>query len=290
MTASDKEVLNSLEWNERAFHRIDTLLDWCERYGIYAVLDVQEAPGGQNDYSGPPRLYEDQRMQELTVELWEELSRRYHERNVVAAYSLLAEPFGAPSLKARDDMYHRIVKKIRERGDDHILVIHDGFFGLGSLPHPAGRGWEGVVYSTHIFEFDVTNLLGYQLLVWLYDVLFNRAQEAQQVPYYIGSFSPMRDEAFAYEGASLLIDLYERSGWSWSLWTYKKIDDPIDRELFGISSSWGLRGRLASAFDRPDLYRDDERELARKFAAYADLRIDPNERLLDVVLSWKHAQ
>lgn len=281
---SEKEPLRSLDWNERAFARLDSLLRWCEKYGVYAVIDIQEAPGGQNDYSGPARLYEDPLMQELTLELWEELSRRYYDRDVVAAYSLLAEPFGAPSAQARDDMYDRIVTRIRGRGDDHLLVIHDGFFGMATLPRPEERGWENVVYSTHIFEFDVTNLLGYQILVPLYDRLFNRSQEIQRVPYYIGSFSTMKDEEFAYRGASLLVDLYERSGWSWSLWTYKKIDDPIDQELFGITTSWGLRGRLASSFERPDLYRDGEADLMRAFAGYADLVLDPNERLLDILL------
>jgi hypothetical protein len=284
ITQSEKEPLRSLDWNEKAFSRLDSLLGWCEKYGVYAVIDIQEAPGGQNDYSGPARLYEDPLMQELTLQLWEELSRRYRKRDVVAAYSLLAEPFGAPSAKARDDMYDRIIRRVRACGDDHLLVVHDGFFGMGTLPRPEERGWENVVYSTHIFEFDVTNLLGYEILVSLYDWLFNRSQEIQRVPYYIGSFSTMRDEEFAYRGASLLVDLYERSGWSWSLWTYKKIDDPIDQELFGTSTSWGLRGRLASSFERPDLYRDEEATLMRKLAGYADLVIEPNERLLDILL------
>jgi len=284
ITVSDREPLTALPWNERAFARVDELLSWCERYGVYAVLDIQEAPGGQNDYSGPPRLYEDPLMQALTVDLWEEISRRYARRNVVAAYSLLAEPFGAPSPRARDDMYDTLIRALRGQGDDHLLVIHDGFFGLQTLPRPLDRGWEGVVYSTHLFEFGVNSLPGYQLLALLYDLVFNRAQGQQDVPYYIGSFSTMKDADYAYEAATLLLDLYKRSGWSWSLWTYKKIDDPIEALLFGTSTSWGLKGRLRSALDRPDVYRDDEQTLRRKFAAYADQVIAPNERLLEVLV------
>lgn len=284
VTASDTIPLVALDWNERAFGRIDDLLRWCEKHGIYAVLDIQEAPGGANDYSGPPTLYDDPAMQALTVELWEEISRRYGDRNVVAAYSLLAEPFGAPSPATRDDMYDLLVRAVRDRGDDHLLIIHDGFFGLWTLPRdPASRGWEGVVYSTHLFEFGIRSLGGYRFLLRFYDLLFNWAQGRQEVPYYIGSFSGMADEDYAYGGVGLMVDLYERSEWSWSLWTYKKVDDPIDTELFGTTTSWGLRGRLASAFDRPDVHRDDEDALARKLGGYADVVLDPNVRLLEIL-------
>jgi len=285
ITGSDREPLTELSWNERAFARLDALLAWCEAHGVYAVMDIQEAPGGQNDYSGPARLYEDPRMQALTLDLWAELSRRYGDRSVVAAYSLLAEPFGAPSTAARDDMYDRLIRRIRDRGDDHPLVIHDGFFGLWTLPDPAARGWEGVIYSTHLFEFGAASLPVYRLLAALYDGLFNAAQARQNVPYYIGSFSTMADAHYAYQAAELLVDLYERSGWSWSLWTYKRIDDPVEAELFGTSTSWGLRGRLGSAFERPDAHLDGREVLRGKFAAYADLVLDPNERLLGIVTS-----
>ncbi|MFN7955307.1 MAG: cellulase family glycosylhydrolase [bacterium] len=289
VVASDRSVPDSLVWNEAAFRRIDELLSWCDRHGVYAVLDLQESIGGHNDYAGPPELYTDPRDQELTIALWEEIARRYARRSVVAAYSLLAEPFGAPDAAARDAMYDRLVKAIRARGDDHLLVIHDGFFGVWTLPQPEAFGWTGVVYSTHLFEFGVENALEYQLLFALYDVLFNQAQARQQVPYYIGSFSTFQDADFAYRGAELATQLFNRSGWSWSVWTLKRIDDPIDQELFGTTTSWGVLGRLESVLDRPDLYRDSFETLSRKLAAYADLALAPNERLRAILANAAHA-
>ena len=283
--ASDHTTPDELIWNEAAFSRLDELLSWCDGYGLYAVLDLQESIGGHNDYAGPPELYTSPRNQELTVALWEELSRRYARRSVVAAYSLLAEPFGAPDTVARDAMYDRLVKAIRARGDDHLLVIHDGFFGLGTLPQPGDFGWTGVVYSTHIFEFGIGTTLEYQLLFALYDALFNQAQARQDVPYYIGSFSTFEDAEFAYRGAELATELFNRSGWSWSVWTLKRIDDPIDQQLFGTTTSWGVLGRLGSPFERPDLHRDSFGELSRKLAAYAELELAPNERLRRILAS-----
>jgi aryl-phospho-beta-D-glucosidase BglC (GH1 family) len=283
VTHPDDATPVSLAWNEPAFARVDQLLDWCEAHRVYAILDIQEAPGGQNDYSGPSRLYADPAMQALTVTLWEELSDRYRDRDGVAAYSLLAEPMGAPSAGARDDLYDRLVQAIRARGDDHLLVIHDGFRGMWTLPDPVRLGWQDVIYSTHFFEWGASSLQDYEDLIAYWDLMLVSSQQEQGVPYFAGSFSTMRDAGWAYEAAGRVAGYFESRGWAWSLWTYKCIDDPIDEELFGATSSWGLRGRLQGGYDRPDVWRDEESVLQEKLAAYATVRLDPNRALLDAL-------
>lgn len=278
---SDLAAPTGFTWNEAAFGRLDDVLAWCADAGLWAVLDIQESPGGQNEYTGETStLYTDPAMQALTVELWEELSRRYVDHDEVAAYSLLAEPMSAPSAEARDAMYDQLVQAIRARGDDHLLVIHDGFRGMQTLPDPATYGWEGVVYSTHLFEWGNTSAADYEASAAYYGQLFAGTQATQGVPYYIGSFATFVDADWAYQGATTMVDLYEESGWGWTLWTYKRIDDPIDVAVFGASTAWGVRGRLVGELDRPDLYRDDEATLRAKMAAYADLQVDPNEAML----------
>lgn len=284
VTNSDREPLTALNWNPRAFARIDDLLSWCETHQVYAILDIQECPGGQNDYSGPSTLYQDETMQALTVQLWEHLSDLYRSRDIVAAYSLLAEPMSAPSASARDAMYDKLVQAIRARGDDHLLVIHDGFLGMNSFPSPLEMGWSNVLYSTHLFEWDADSLEDYDFLIdRLYDPSFSKAESTYGVPVYIGSFSVMKDTEWAYQAADKMVKWMNRHGWPWTLWTYKRIDDPISLELWGDSSSWGLRGRLTGPFDRPDVYRDDRDTLERKFNAYADLAMAPNEALRSVL-------
>jgi len=277
----DVDLPESLVWNGKALERIDDLLGWCEKNGVYAVIDMQEVPGGQNSYGDRPAyLWTNEHMKELTVELWEYLSDRYRGRDVVAFYSLMAEPFGAPDTKARDEMYDRIVKAIRARGDDHLLVIHDGFFGMNTLPLPSDYGWTGVVYSTHIFE-DADTLDMYKFYVeMVYEKLFTDAQKEQKVPYYIGSFSTKSAAEWAYESAQYLVNWYEKHRWSWSLWTYKLVLDPLMAEVFGYDTAWGLRSRLNTPFDRPDVYLDDYETLSKKFAAYKGLELGANEGLL----------
>jgi hypothetical protein len=272
-----------LVWNEATFARIEKLLDWCETWGVYAIIDIQECPGGQNNYSGDALLYENALYQQLTVELWEELSDRLKERNIVAAYSLLAEPMQAPSAEARDMMYDKLVKAIRAKGDEHMLVIHDGFMAVTTFPQPENYGWENVIYSTHIFEWGARTYTDYKNVMGFYDLYFRKAQEKQNVPYFIGSFSTIWDEPWAYEAVAFTVDWYHQYNWSWSLWAYKRIEDPITRELWNDSSSWGLKSQLTTAFERPDVFRDDEETLRAKLGSYADLELEVNQRLLDAL-------
>lgn len=280
--------LTALSFNEAALARLEDLLDWCEAHGVYAVIDLQESPGGHNDYADTGTggtLYADPAMQALTVQLWEELSDRLVDRDIVAAYSLLAEPMSAPSVEARDAMYDQLVQAIRARGDDHLLVIHDGFRGMGTLPSPAEMGWEGVVYSTHLFEWGADSPEDYAGYLSLWESGFTATQALHQVPYYVGSFATFRDEDWAYAAAGDMRRLFEAEGWSWTLWTYKRIDDPIDAALFGEETGWGLRGRLDAdaVFQRPDPQQDTLEALAAAYAAYGDLEVAPNPALLEAL-------
>ncbi len=278
---ADADAPQALDFNPLAEKRLLDLLDWCRAHGVYAVVDIQEAPGGQNSYSGTSGLYANPHMQDLTVLLWEHLSGLLKDRDEVAAYSLLAEPYGAPDAAARDAMYDRLVKAIRAKADDHLCVIHDGFMGMDSLPVPSTLGWTDVVYSTHLFEWTTTSYDGYRFLFeGVYGPTFTEAQARQGVPYYIGSFSTFLDEDWAYDAAGLAAWWMGQNGWSWSLWTYKRPDDPVSAMVFGFSTSWGLRGRLAGDFARPDPYHDDFATLKARFEAYAGMVVDPNPALL----------
>ncbi len=287
MTGADADIPEKLNWNQAALDRLVELVGWCEKHGIWAVIDIQEAPGGQNTYGTEAALYGNPAMQELTIELWKKLSETFKDSDAVAAYSLLAEPYGAPTEEARDEMYGRLVKAIRAGGDDHLLVIHDGFMGMESLPDPAKYGWTNVIYSTHLFEWNAKNLNAYTILKTLYDGSFSKAQETQKVPYYIGSFSTLYNESWAHEAAELMVGWYEEKGWSWSLWTYKRVEDFPGFELFGVKSSWGLRSTYLGEVRHPDPDLDDFEQFKAAMQSYEQLDFQPDEGLLKALTSWK---
>lgn len=230
-----------LALRETTLARIDRLLDWCEAHGMHAILDLQESIGGHNDYSGPARLYEDPEAQEATIALWLALSERFGDRDSIAAYSLLAEPFGAPDAEAMIAMYDRLYDAIRGRGDDHLLVMHDGFMGIGELPVAADIGWTNVVYSTHLFEWGARSLRQYEALVSFWRSSFGAARARQNVPHFVGSFSTLSDEAWAWDAFDTVTTFFSDDGYGWSVWAWKRIDDPLDAELFDdAATGWGV--------------------------------------------------
>ena len=277
-------------FKEAAFQRIDRLLSWCETYGVYAVLDIQEAPGGQNNYSGTSTLYTDPEMQALTIELWQYISSRYKNRSVVAAYSLLAEPMSAPSEDAMMQMYDRIYQAIRAQGDAHLMVIHDGFFGLGKMKSPRAMGWRDVIYSTHLFEWGISTHAEYRAYTKAIAVAFSLTQRRQQVPYYIGSFSTMVNEDWAYQGLQDYLDTFDAQGWSWTMWTYKRIDDPLELELWGTTTAWAVWQSIQEDSDwkRADVYLDGKAGLEQNLARYRIDRMVRNERLYTQLYNHLH--
>ncbi|MBK9369754.1 MAG: cellulase family glycosylhydrolase [Deltaproteobacteria bacterium] len=280
---TDETSPTTLTWNERTFARLDALLSWCEAAGVYAVIDIQELPGDQAGYTGRSTVFEDPALQALSVALWQELSARLADEPNVAFYSLMAEPMAAPDAEARDALYDQLIAAVRDQGDQHLVVVHDGFKGLYTLPVPEERGWEGVVYSTHLFEWGAGSEEDYAGLITLNEAAARTLIERTDTPYFVGSFSTMHDAPWAYASAEALVTSFESQSLPWALWTYKRIDDPVGRRLGEPGTAWGLRGRTEADLNRPDLWRDDEATIQAKLSAYAEFPLEPNEALLEAV-------
>ena len=118
-------------WNEQGFTLLDNIISWCETAGIYVILDLHAAPGGQSDNSGisdydstKPSLWESQDNRSKTVRLWDKLSERYKNEAWVAGYDLINEPnWDLPGGTLLRELYEDLTRVIRANGDDHILFI-----------------------------------------------------------------------------------------------------------------------------------------------------------------------
>lgn len=119
---------------EDGFGIVDRLIAWCREHGIWVVLDLHGAPGGQtgtniDDSLGTPALFEDERNHWLTLRLWRMLARRYRDETAVAGYDLLNEPLPNEyqySYAAQlTSLYQDLTAEIREV-DPHHLIIYEG--------------------------------------------------------------------------------------------------------------------------------------------------------------------
>jgi aryl-phospho-beta-D-glucosidase BglC (GH1 family) len=78
--------LNQDVWYNQGFDQLSRVLDYCAWAGIYAIIDLHAAPGGQGrgdicDYDDTkPSLWESDANKNKTIALWKEISRRYKNR------------------------------------------------------------------------------------------------------------------------------------------------------------------------------------------------------------------
>ena len=74
-------MTEDLQWfaenhdDNKGFQKLDWLISICEKYGIYVMLDLHGAPGGQSKNhctgkAGRKELYENEEMMNATIDLW----------------------------------------------------------------------------------------------------------------------------------------------------------------------------------------------------------------------------
>lgn len=120
-------------FDEEGFAALERAVGLCEKYGLYVILDLHAACGGQSaiscddSWDNQPHLFTDEESWERTIALWEELARRYADRACVAGYELLNEPLSLPVtdplLPKLALFYEECVRRIRKIDRKHILFL-----------------------------------------------------------------------------------------------------------------------------------------------------------------------
>ena len=122
-----------LSSGQDGFKRVDDVVGWCREFGLYLILDMHDAPGGQtgdniDDGYGYPWLFESERSQELFCDIWKRIAQRYADETVILGYELMNEPIATyfddtyfnPML---EPLYKRAVAAIREVDRNHIILL-----------------------------------------------------------------------------------------------------------------------------------------------------------------------
>lgn len=234
---------------------LDRCIEWCERHGVYVILDLHGAPCSQSTGSvivGEPAdggLWKDPACKARTVEWWTAVAARYRDNPVVAGYDLINEAYSAPvdDLMALYDELYRALRAVDPR---HILIMEDGLHGFHRLPVPKDMGWENVVYSFHYYpqsrdealEAAATVLPRFQRAAWHYGV-----------PVFVGEFNSVFLDRGGVDTFRRYAEVFDYYGWSWAFWTYKKVEENRD-------ALWGLVGYYDEQ-PTPDFNADDYENL-----------------------------
>ena len=263
---------------------LDRVISWCADNGVYVIVDLHGAPGGQNEQAaiiGEPMaadLWKQEIFKEQSVAWWEEIAKRYKGNPSIAGFDLLNEAMAAP-LDDLIDLYDRMYKAVRAIDPGRVLFIEDGLLGFHKLPRPADMGWENVVYSIHYYP--QTTEEG----IFAPDRDFHRMNRSSiwfGVPTYMGEFNTMQIERGGASSFLRFVEVFDYFGWSWSFWSFKKIED-------NVNSIWGVTGYVPEA-PAINLHEDSFESIKNAFASFRTGNLGGNP-LLETVLRqpvrWK---
>lgn len=202
-----------------AFRRLDFAVSMCEKYGLYAVLDMHGAHGSQNmdHHSGDDsrfELYGNAENAARCEKLWREIAAHYRGNGTVAGYDLLNEPRRRPHRyggKLNFDFYDRLYRAVREADPDHMIFIE-----CFSFPFNGARaeryGWENVCMEYHIYNLTP---FSQKTCLRAYDALHGLM--GYKTPVFIGEFNAYGRQ----KDWQTHFEFFDGKGWSFTSWTYK---------------------------------------------------------------------
>ncbi len=218
-----------------AFKYIDRAVDMAEKAGMYVILDLHGAPGGQSKEhhtlrGGQNKLWSDPVNQRRTTEIWDALSKRYGGRPSVVAYDLLNEPWGdyqqdlrADMLKITADLYTAIRKN-----DKQTLILLPGLLnrGIEFYGDPRSRGWVNVGFTEHHYpglfgdkggEFAQSRKLDREFPAT--KAYLSKLKAA----YLIGEFNVVNQSNGGDAMMRRYFDAIAANGWMATQWAYKMV-------------------------------------------------------------------
>ncbi|MEF2964482.1 cellulase family glycosylhydrolase [Paenibacillus sp. M1] len=197
---------------------LDRMIGWCKQYGLYVILDLHGAPGGQTGTNiddserDLPELFVNEGHRKAAVELWAALAERYKDEWIVAGYDLLNEPLPEWFNGYNDrimPLYKEMTEAIRRVDRNHMIILE-------------GAHW-ATDWSIFDEKFDDNLMLQFHKYWNNPDQAsiqqFLDKREEWNVPIFMGEGGENNLEW--YVGA---FGMYEDLKVSWNFWTWKKID------------------------------------------------------------------
>ena len=208
-----------LAGNDEGLARLDGVIGWAKKYGLYVILDMHCAPGGQtgtniDDSFGYPWLYESREDQVLTISIWKRIAEHYRDNTTVLGYDLLNEPIPHfPQLQRYNSdlepLYKRITEAIRQVDTHHVIILGgaqwDSNFKVFGPPFD-----HNVMYTFHKYWVEPT-----QASIQPYIEFRDR----YNVPIWLGE-SGENNDAWVHTFTGVL----EQNQVGWAFWPYKKME------------------------------------------------------------------
>ena len=269
-----------------AFEWLDAAVEFAEQAGVYVILDMHGAPGGQSVDMPSGRvdqndLWTDETCQRRTAWLWQRIAERYRDRSAVVAYDLINEPWGDFHADVRSGLLKivgRIHEAIREVDPDKLIYLPGTLRGITFYGDRRHNGWANCGLTEHyypgLFGNGPPTLDTHARFLGAVLPGTQRLIERLDVPYLVGEFNVVHDSAAQPEMMRRYYDTFADSGWSATMWSLRKINPGggVGRD------NWCLTAN-AEPFTLPDLTTASDDGINRAFRELGTMPLDVDEDL-----------
>lgn len=254
---------------------LDRVLGWAKAAGLYVIVDLHAAPGGQtginhDDGPGYPLMFYVPRDRDLTVRLWQAIAKRYAGDPAILGYDLLNEPIApyhdTATLNPRlEPFYKRATAAIRAVDPGRVVILAAGqwsssfdMFGPPFAPNLA--------YTYHSFWASTKR-----------DSIQRHLNFSNRydVPLFLGETGELTDDW----NAAFRI-LHETHGIGWSFWTYKNLDTPSTVVSIPQPEGWN---EIVAFADGVTKVKPPDALIDRAMAQYLD-----GLRLTNATVRWSY--
>src|SRR5260221_2183219 len=229
------------EYKPEGFAILDRAITWARSHGLYVILDLHAVPGCQNrgwhsDNPGLEAFFWGQKVfEDRAIALWQEIARRYQNDATVAGYNVMNEP-DTDDVYWLNHFYRRVTDAIRAIDSRHILFLEGNRtsreFTFLDTPFDSNT-----VYSSHNYVEPSLNDVEYPGIVdgVYYDkdrleseyLTNNQWMKQHNVPTWVGElgsiYSGNDRDSMRVAATADMIDIFEKQGHHWTLWTYQDI-------------------------------------------------------------------
>lgn len=302
--------LQPFVYHEKGFQEIDHVLNICEKYNLYVILDMHAAPGGQSsdwhcdNVMRTGLLWTTAEYRKRFVALWGELARRYNHRSVIAGYGILNEPmtnqhlgrvgfnptkYYTPEWTLMNTLYREVTEEIRKYDTNHIIFLEGDWFSqrFNGLDAPFDNN---TAYSSHNYSSIRTKS------PFNPDFVETRSEEELLKAY--------RDEFYAQEGIiycqkynvplwvsefgmnQYQLQIFNEFGAHWTNWSYKacnrglsypKSDCDFFKVIAPVQTKMSPVGQYAITPKRATMLKQIDDLIQSYIEVLDDARVDKDE-------------
>jgi endoglucanase len=241
---------NPTAYSEEGFALLDNLIKWCKASGVYVIIDMHAAVGGQtggnidDSADDRPELFIEQKYQDELVNLWTTIAARYKDESTVAGYDLLNEPLpertgAAKAYKALlEPLYERLTKAIRKIDSKHIIIVE-------------GADWAND-WSVFTKPFDENMVYQFHYYCWDNPTTVKSIQQyldyrsRLNAPVWVGETGE-RDNTIYWATT----EYFEANNIGWSFWPWKKMDARNAPYSIKMPAQWAAVSAYSHGKEKP---------------------------------------